>query len=196
MLHREKLTFTSLKKAASLLDHVATIENLDGGRFDSIKKEVKEGELIVTGEKAVEKKIDGLGGSFTYCTLGEAIDLDAMLTGKNLPSFNQLGSVLFHMATNQASDPSVMFEKDGHGYLGETESQHVWLIYKPNLEFLKSPEAALTLTKARSLVDTKPGKRHLVFAPARFVSQRLLTEQSLPVEFAPLPLALYRIERA
>jgi len=34
-----------------------------------------------------------------------------------------------------------------------------------------------------------------VFAPARFVSQKMLNEQNLPVEFAPLPFALYRIER-
>ena len=71
----------------------------------------------------------------------------------------------------------------------------MWLIYKPELAFLKSADAALTLAKARALVEQKPGKRHLVFAPARFVSQKLLNEEGLPVEFAPLPFALYRVER-
>ena len=41
----------------------------------------------------------------------------------------------------------------------------------------------------------KPDKPHLVFAPARFVRQKMLAEQNIPVEFAPLPFALYRIER-
>jgi adenine-specific DNA-methyltransferase len=34
-----------------------------------------------------------------------------------------------------------------------------------------------------------------VFAPAKFVSQKLLDEAGVPVEFAPLPWALYRVER-
>ena len=79
-------------------------------------------------------------------------------------------------------------------------SFHVWLIYQPTLDFLTSREAALTLTTARALAAAKPGKtgdvakRHLVFAPATFVSQKLLDEEKLPVDFAPLPWALYRVE--
>ena len=71
----------------------------------------------------------------------------------------------------------------------------MWLIYQPELAFLQSREAALTLSKARALADAKPGKRHLVFAPAKFVSQKLLDAERIPVEFAPLPWALYRVER-
>jgi len=195
-LLREKLNFTSLKKSDKLLDHVASIENLEGHRFDNIKKEVKDGELIVTGEKAVKDRTEELGGSFTFCTLGEPLELDKLLTGETLPSFEALGSVLFHMATNEAFDAAQLTEKDGTGYLGESAGFHVWLIYKPELEFLKSREAALTLARAREFAEQKsPGKRHLVFAPARFVSQKMLIENNLPVEFAPLPFALYRIER-
>lgn len=194
LLH-EKLNFTNLKKADKLLDQVTSIENLEGHRFDNIKKEVKDGELIVTGEKNIKDRTEGLGGSFTFCTLGDPLELDKLLTGESLPSFEALGSVLFHMATNQAFDAAQMAEKDGVGYLGESDGFHVWLIYKPDLDFLKSREAALTLARAKEFADQKPGKRHLVFAPARFVSQKMLNEQSLPVEFAPLPFALYRIER-
>lgn len=71
----------------------------------------------------------------------------------------------------------------------------MWLIYRPELAFLQSREAALTLAKARMLAEAKPGKRHLVFAPAKFVSQKLLDDERIPVEFAPLPWALYRVER-
>jgi adenine-specific DNA-methyltransferase len=99
------------------------------------------------------------------------------------------------MATNSPFNPAAILSKDGHHYLGESSAMHVWLIYEPDLVFLKSKEAALTLAKASSLVAAKAGKKHLVFAPARFVSQKMLDEAHLPVEFAPLPFALYRIER-
>lgn len=42
---------------------------------------MKDGELIVTGEKAVEERAEGLGGSFTYCTLGDPVELDKILSG-------------------------------------------------------------------------------------------------------------------
>ena len=80
-------------------------------------------------------------------------------------------------------------------YLGETASQHVWLIYRDDVDWLKSPDAALTLSFARNIAKAKPDKTHLVFAPSRFVSQKLLADEGLPVEFVPLPFALYRIER-
>ena len=80
-LHREKLSFTSLKKADKLLEHVASIENLESHNFDAIKKEVKDDELVVTGERKITARVEGLGGSFTYCTLGEPVDLDGILTG-------------------------------------------------------------------------------------------------------------------
>ena len=75
-------------------------------------------------------------------------------------------------------------------YLGEAENRHLWLIYKPDLAFLKSPEAALTLSFAKSLREKKHGKKHLVFAAAKFLSNRQLLEHG--VEFAPMPFALYR----
>ena len=80
-------------------------------------------------------------------------------------------------------------------YLGTHAGLHVWLIYKPDLEWLKSPEAALNLSFARNVSACAPDDRHIVFAPARHVSQKMLADQGLPVEFAPLPFALYRLER-
>ena len=193
-LLRDKLTWTKLKNADKLTESVEAIETLHGHEYDAIKKTVKDGELIVTGEKAVKDKTEGLGGSFTYCTLGDPVELDKVLSGETLPPFDGLGSVLFHMATARAFDPAAMREEDF--YLGAVEGQHVWLIYKPDLDWLKSPDAALTLKQAKSIAETDPNARHLVFAPARYVSQKMLAEQNIPVEFVPLPFALYRIDRS
>ena len=74
----------------------------------------------------------------------------------------------------------------------------MWLVYEPKLRFLKSPAAALTLSMARAFADwgkarnsgQGDGKRHLVFAPAKYLSNKQLLEHG--VEYAPLPFALYR----
>ena len=193
-LFRDRLNWRALTKADELVHKVEGIENLHRHEYDRIKKEVKGGELIVTGEKTVAERAEGLGGTFTYCTLGAPVELDKVLSGETLPPYEGIGAALFHMATNRALDPATV--RDDDFYLGATEGQHVWLIYKPDLDWLKTPEAALTLKHAKAFAKTDPDKRHLVFAPARYVSQKMLDEQNIPVEFVPLPFALYRIDRS
>lgn len=192
-LLREKLNWRAIEKADALVHKVQGIENLHGHEFDRIKKEVKDGDLIVTGEKAVAERAEGLGGSFTYCTLGEPVELDRILTGDDLPGFDALGGILFHMATSQPVPPDQMDADRFH--VGMVNGTRVWLIYRPGLDWLKSPDAALTLTFARQVAAEYPDDRHLVLAPARYVSQRLLDAEGLAVEFVPLPFALYRVER-
>jgi adenine-specific DNA-methyltransferase len=192
-LLRESLTWTKLRGADRLTGLVEKIENLHKHEFDRITKQVKDGDLIVTGEKTVDERAEGLGGSFTYCTLGDPVELDAILTGADLPGFDALGGILFHMATSQPAPPD---QTDaGRFYVGEVNRTRVWMIYRPDLDWLKSPDAALSLTFARSVVQNYPKDHHLVFAPARHVSQRLLDAEGLAVEFVPLPFALYRVER-
>lgn len=148
---------------------------------------------VINGYTVDGKAIEGLPGTFTYCTLGNPIDLDNILNGKNLPDYHAIAPVLFHMATNQTLDPATInVEKF---YIGKTVNEHVWMIYRPDLNWLKSDEAALTLTQAIDIQKTDSDKRHLVFAPARFVSQKVLKEESLKICYVPFPDALYRIVR-
>ncbi len=200
---KDSLVLDSFAGSATTAHAVLKLNATDNGarRFILVEGESYADDLtgervrrIMSGVAGAEGDLAaGLGGSFTYCTLGEPVELDKVLTGEALPGFAAIGSALYHMATNRVADPAVMVEADF--YLGETDSQHVWLIYRDDLEWLKSPDAALTLKRAKAFAEAKPGKKHLVFASSRFVSQKLLDEQNIPVEFVPLPFALYRIER-
>lgn len=198
-LLREPLTFSKLKQANNLLEQVQRIETLDGPNYDKIAKTVKDGALIVTGERAVKERTEGLGGSFTYCELGAPIDMDGLLTGADLPDAAAMAALLYHTATAQAFDPASLLSMPAIGegvmQLGVANGRTLWLIYKPDLDWLKSSEAALTLSRARFIAAHSAGE-HLVFAPAKFVSRELLAAEKLPVEFAPLPFALYRVETA
>ena len=149
---------------------------------------------VINGYSHGDKTTDGLGGTFTFCTLGDAIDLNRILSGETLPEHKTLAPVLFHMATNETLD-AVKTKSNKPYYVGETEHEVMWMLYEPDLDWLKSDAAALTLSKAKEIAATDPDKDHLVFAPARFVSQKVLKEENLKVKFVPFPDALYQIER-
>ncbi|MEX0969991.1 MAG: site-specific DNA-methyltransferase [Paracoccaceae bacterium] len=198
------LFLDSFAGSGTTANAVLQLNSVDAGNRRFILVEMEDYADEITAERVrriisgnskakAEPLKSGLGGAFTYCTLGEPVDLDNILTGKDLPSYEALGAVLFHMATSAPLDPAHI--DAGAHYLGTLENQHLWLIYRPDLDWLKSPEAALTLSFARQIAETKPDARHLVFAPARHVSQKMLNDLNLPVEFVPLPFALYRIER-
>ena len=191
-LFRDSLTWTKLKNADSLLAKVCDIEEVNAARFDSVTKTIKEGQLVVMGERKITERTEGLGGEFTYCTLGPELDVDKILTGEVLPDYLSVGAWLFHTATGEAFNAAKVIEKSW--YLGESAAYHVWLVYRPELDFLKSAAAALTLSLAEKIAKAKPsGKKHLVFAPAKYVPNSKLLPMG--VEYAPLPFALYRIEK-
>jgi adenine-specific DNA-methyltransferase len=170
---------------------VEATENLKKDRFDKITKTIKNDELLVVGEKKITERVEGLGGGFTFYTLGDPLDLDKLLTGENLPDYANLGAWLFHTATGEPLKQDGIRQADW--YLGQSRGYHVWLIYKPDLNFLKSRDAALTLTLAEKIAATHKDKKHLVFVPARLVANKFL--HPLGVEHAPLPFALYRFEK-
>lgn len=194
-LLREPVNFTAFKNSHKLMAKVEAIQNLYGHEYDKITKVIKDDTLVVVGEKDVQEKVEGLGGAFTYCTLGEPIDLNGLLSGENLPAFEQIGGWLYNTATNEAFNPANA--NSSEFYLGESSGYNVWLYYKPELDFLKSRDAALTLQRAEEISAKKPfdktGKRNLVFAPAKFAPNKAL--HTLGVEYAPLPFALFKIDR-
>ncbi len=199
----DSIVLDSFAGSGTTAHAVLALNKEDGGNRKFILVECEDYADSITAErvrrviKGVPKAKDeslreGLGGSFTYCTLGRPVEMDAILRGESLPAYDQLGALVFHLATNRLLDREGIDQESN--YLGEADGRHLWLIYRDDICWLKSPEAAFTLSFAREIVENKrPGAHHLVFAAARFVSQRVLTQEKLQVEFAPLPFALYRV---
>lgn len=190
-LHRENITWSTFeKKQTKVLEHIASIENLHGHEYDKIKKQIKDGVLTVTGERKVKKTAPGLGGSFTYCTLGDPIDIESLLTGKGLPSFEALARYVFYTATGQSLEKVGKPATDG--LIGETDLFRVHLFYQPEKEWLRSNGAALNAERVAAIEKSnKSGKRTIVFAVAKFMSQKELTARR--IEFCQLPYAVHRI---
>ena len=175
---------------------VLEMNNLDSGSRKFIMVEMEEYANELTAErirKVIERHEEsGLtGGNFSYCELGEPVDTEGILSGENLHSYEQLGRYFFNITTSQILANDTIDE--ANFYLGETSSYHVWMLYQNDLDWLKSSEAALTLTRAREFAEHDQEKRHLVIAPAKYVSQKMLDENNIPVEFVPLPYTLFTV---
>lgn len=192
VLLEQKITYTRLKNAEKLLKEAEEIEAEAASRFDAIRKEVKDGIFVVTGEKQITECTEGLGGSFTFCTLGEEINVTSLLKGNDLPSYESLARYVFFTATGKTLGDLPKRRPDW--LIGETDLYRVHLIYQPDREFLRGQEAALNaemvdiITGGKGL---KAPKKALVFASVKFMGQRELTERN--IEFCQIPYAIHRI---
>lgn len=187
----KKITWSVFeKKHSQLLNEISAIEAKHSNDFDKIKKELKDGVLTVTGERKVEEFAPGIGGSFTYCNLGEPIQIESLLTGEGMPAFDALARYVFYTATGQSLEKVEKASTDG--FIGETDLFRIHLFYRPESEWLRSNEAALNSDKIEAIVKSnKTKKRTIVFAVAKFMSQKDLIEKH--IEFCQLPYAIHRI---
>lgn len=190
-LFSRKITWNAFeKKHPQIMRELQEIEDKYANQYDKIKKELKDGLLVVSGERAVKKQMPGLEGSFTYCTLGDPISISNLLEGESMPSFESLAKYVFYTATGKSLRSVAKASPDG--LIGETDLYRVHLFYKPNLEWLRSNESALSSEKVKEIIKSqKTGKRSIVFAVAKFMSQKELTENR--IEFCQIPYAIHRI---
>ena len=134
---------------------------------------------------------EGLGGSFTYCTLGEPISVEAMLTGEVLPSYSTLAANLLYTATGTSVGPGALTPKNDDGLFHSDDKNDYYLLYEPNLEYLRSNAAILNLERAERIRDAshKNGKKAIVYAAGNYIGQRELTRMG--ITFCQLPDALH-----
>jgi adenine-specific DNA-methyltransferase len=145
---------------------------------------------VIKGVKTAknENLKNGLGGTFSYFELGETIELENLLRGKNLPSFTEFARYLFYTATGEEFSEKAINEKTG--FIGESKNYEVYLFYKADIEWLK--KNALTLEFCKSLPAFK-NRQRLVFAPAKYVDDYTLLEYR--IDFCQLPYEIYRLNR-
>lgn len=130
----------------------------------------------------------GLGGTFSYFELGKPIEMESILSGKNLPTYKELARYVFYTATGEEFDEKAVNEKKH--FIGESKDYEAYLFYKPDLDYLKN--TALTLDRAKALGAYR-GKKRLVFAPTKYLDQDYLDE--LRIVFAQLPFEIYQLTR-
>ncbi len=138
---------------------------------------------------------EGLGGSFTYCTLGDPVTASGMLDGKTLPTFSSLAAWLMHTATGQSVGSSELRPLDEHGLIYSDSRRNYYLRYRPDLDWLRSNEAVLTEGRAEEIarVCKEEQKEAVVFAAGKYIELDDLNEFN--IMFGELPFEIRRSEQ-
>ena len=182
---------------------VLALNKEDGGNRKFILVECEEYADSITAERvrrvingvpnALDQSLqEGLGGSFTYWTLGEPLDTEGLLTGKSLPTFSTLAAYLLHTATGVSAAGSDLYPQNDDGLFYCDGNTNYYLLYEPNLEFLRSNEAVLNEIQVERISEAshKRGRKAIVFGSGKYIGQRELT--SMSITFCQLPYALHR----
>ncbi len=134
---------------------------------------------------------EGLGGSFTYCNLGEPIEVETILTGEALPSYSALAANLLYTAAGASVGADTLEAQNDNGLFHTDDENDYYLIYKPDLEWLRSNAAILNLERAERICNAsrENGRKAIVYAAGNYIGQRELTKMG--IIFCQLPDALH-----
>ena len=134
---------------------------------------------------------DGLGGSFTYHALGDPIELEAMLSGEALPDYSSLAAYLLHTASGISAGADALEQLNEDGLFYETDELNYYLLYQPDIEWLRGNEGVLNELRAMRIEaeSWSRNRRAVVFAPAKYMSQRALSDRH--ITFCQLPYDLH-----
>ena len=200
---KNALVLDSFAGSGTTAEAVLELNKEDGGNrkfilvqceeYDKTKKKFVNVTDTITAER-VRRVIKGFSKpeSFTYCELGEEINIENMLTGKSLPSYETVARMALYTATGGRAPDKIKKNRGVDGFFYESKNQLFYLIYKPDLKFLKSKGSALNGDVmeriARQVLRKK--KKALVYAPHKFVGQKELTQNG--IIFCNLPYGILK----
>lgn len=127
-LLRSKISFKSLKNSDDLLDQISAIEESEKDRFDRFKKEIKDGDLVVTGELDVSEELPGLGSGAQFCRLSAEPLFDAEGQIRNGVGFAELAEFVWFAETGTGLVPGER-EEANSPLLGVHEGRAIYLLY-------------------------------------------------------------------
>ncbi len=134
---------------------------------------------------------EGLGGTFTFCTLGKPIEVETMLTGDGLPEFSVLAANLLLTKSGNAIGLDTLEPQNSDGLFHSDDEYDYYLLYKSDLDYLRSDDAVFNLERAERIRDvcSENGRKAIVYAAGKYIGQRELT--GMGIIFCQLPDALH-----
>ena len=112
------------------------------------------------------------------------------LPGEALPDYESLAAYLLYTTSGAAYGTGELARKNADGLFHGSDAVDHYLLYEPNLDYLRSNDAMLNLERAQRIRDAscQGGKRAVVYGAGKYISQRDLTR--MKITFCQLPHAL------
>ena len=182
----DSLILDSFAGSGTTAHAVLALNKEDGGNRKFILVECEDYADTVTAERvrrvingvpnARDKSLlEGTGGGFTYATLGKPIDMDTILDGKSFPAFSQMAAYALHTAAGVSQPAATLKSENEDGFFYTNGATDYYLLYKPDLEWLRGSEGILSLNQAGkriSAASRSKGRKAVVFGPGKYISQR------------------------
>ena len=196
---KDAVVLDSFAGSGTTAHAVLELNKEDGGNRKFILVECEDYTDTITAER-VRRVINGvpgprgkslqsgLGGSFTYCTLGGPIDLEAMLTGGTLPAYASLAAYLLHTATGVSAGSTSLERQNDDGLFHANDATDYYLLYEPDVDWLRGNDGMLNEERTQRIHAI--GRKAVVFGPGKYMGQRELT--SMAITFCQLPYEMYR----
>ena len=202
-LPSDSLVIDSFAGSGTTAHAVFALNKEDGGNRKFILVECEDYADTLTAER-VRRVIDGvpdtrdeslregLGGSFTYHTLGPPIEIEGMLTGDGLPSYSSLAAYLLHTASGISAGDADLERRNQDGLFYTDDVTDYYLLYEPDVDWLCSDQGILNEARAKriSVANRENGRKAIVFGPGKYIGQRDLTPMG--ITFCQLPYEMNR----
>ena len=198
----DALVLDSFAGSGTTAHSVLALNKEDGGNRKFILVECEDYADTITAERVRrviggvpgardESLRDGLGGSFTYNTLGPPIEIEGMLTGDGLPSYSSLAAYLLHTASGISAGDAALERLNEDGLFYTNGATDYYLLYQPDVDWLSGNEGILNEARAKRISAASHGneRKAIVFGPGKYIGQRDLTPTG--ITFCQLPYEMH-----
>jgi DNA modification methylase len=114
-------------------------------------------------KKGKEQNVEGLGGTFTFGSLGRALFGEYRDMGEKSPPYEELAKYIFYTETSRDFDPKTTNERTGK--IGEDKTTSYYLLYSPD----GSKDRPLDIAWLKSLGDSEKNRNLVVYCEKLWV---------------------------
>lgn len=110
-----------------------------------------------TTDQGKKVQVDGLGGAFTYASLGQQLFGEYRDLGKKLPAYEEVAKYIFYTETSRDFEKKALNPKTGK--IGEDRKTSYYLLYTPN----NKEDQALDLKWLKSIEKSEKNRNLVVY---------------------------------
>ncbi|WP_229733046.1 DNA methyltransferase, partial [Sphingomonas psychrolutea] len=189
IVYQKKVTLRDLQNPDALMSEMEEIRDEKRSEYDEVKVSIEDGLLTVSGVFGTDDDIQGLGGGFRFCTLGESL-FDEFGDIAPAVSFPDLAAHVFFAETGA---PIPARADSGSSLIGLHDKKAIYLLFEPAVQNVSRKAAGNVLTPDALSHLPKPSQgfpdQRIVFAEGCTVSPERLKAEA--VIFKQIP---YQIE--